>query len=362
MTQFKVVPTITSLDTWAQFVQAFAVGGRDLLITDRIIYDTYLHGTAVGCVIIQDDFGAGEPDEDKILAILQKAAAASYDRVIAVGGGSVMDIGKLLAIRDFGGDLLPLFRKEITPCKEKKLLILPTTCGTGSEVTNISVSAFPKLNTKIGLADDALYADDAVLISELISTLPFSVFMHSSIDALIHAIESYLSPKASTLSRMFSADAIIQIVEGYRYILQNGQDSRSALLGTFLTASNNAGIAFSNAGCGLIHAMSYPIGGTYHLPHGASNYEVMIAALRFYVARPVDGRFDELLRLTGPLDQLQNLIESLSPRKPMREYGMTEKEAIAFAKDVEKNQQRLLANCYVKASVEDMAQIYREIL
>lgn len=362
MTQFKLLPTVTQLDTWKAFCDAFSVGENDLLITDSIIYEGYLKGTPVGHVILQNNYGKGEPSEEMISAIMADAAKARYDRVIGVGGGTVIDIAKLLTLAPFGDDLLPLFKKEIPAEKCKQLLLIPTTCGTGSEVTNISVVAFPQLNTKIGLACDALYADHAVLIEELLSTLPFGVFMHSSIDALIHAIESFLSPKANSLTKMFSREAIRAIVQGYRYILKNGADSRRELLGDFLLASTNAGIAFSNAGCGVIHAMSYPIGGTYHLPHGAANYEVMMAVLRFYEKKAPTGQFAELLSMVGSLDELEKLIDQLSPRKPMAEYGMGEKEAEAFAADVEKNQQRLLSNRYVPVTVADMSEIYKQIL
>lgn len=359
--QFRVVPKITQFATWAEVVSSYAVGGSDLLITSRIIYDTFLGETPVGSVIIVEDFGTGEPTEDMIMAIRAAAAKKPYDRVVAVGGGSVIDIGKLLATGGWDNCQL-LFQKKQTATREKQLLILPTTCGTGSEVTNISVSAFPKLGTKIGLADDALFANDAVLCAELISTLPMKVFMHSSIDALIHAIESYLSPKANAITSLFSESAIKTFVAGYRAILAGGAESRKSLLGDFILASTEAGIAFSNAGCGLIHAMSYPIGGNYHLPHGASNYEVMMAALRYYEKKAPGGRFASLLALTGPLDELEALIDALAPRTPMSEYGMGAAEAHDFALDVEKNQQRLLANCYVPTSVAEMEAIYNAIL
>lgn len=361
MSVFKVVPKIQEFASVKAFAEAFEIGEKDLLITDRIIYESSLTDLPVGSVIIQSDYGNGEPDENKIMTIRAKAKEKEYDRVIAIGGGSVVDIGKLLATEGWN-DCQKLFLKEQTPVRTKKLVILPTTCGTGSEVTNISVAAFPRLGTKIGLANDALYADDAVLCAELIASLPMKVFMHSSIDALIHAIESYLSPKANSLTEMFSLAAIRAILSGYRTLSEKGADARKDLLASFLLASCQAGIAFSNAGCGLIHAMSYPIGGTYHLPHGFSNYEVMIAALRFYEAKQPGGKFALLLKEIGSLDEMASLIDGLSPRVPMKEYGMTEKEAADFAVDVQKNQQRLLANCYVPASVEDMRKIYLELL
>lgn len=361
MSKFRLVPVIDRFDRFSDFAGAYGIGSRDLLLTDRVIYETHLKGAPFGTVLVQDDFGTGEPTDEKIAAIRARLCPDTYDRVVAIGGGTVLDIAKLLAT-DGWDDCLRLFRRVQTPRKAKTLLLIPTTCGTGSEVTNISVAAFPALHTKIGLADDALYADCGILIAELLRGLPLRVFMHSSIDALIHAIEAYLSPQANPQTALFSARAVCDLLAGYRHMQANGTDSREALLGTFLQAANNAGIAFSNAGCGLIHAMSYPIGGTYHLPHGEANYEVMMAVLRFYETHAPDGRFASMLSLTGPLDALEALLASLCPRCPMAECGMTAAEARGFAADVLQNQKRLLANCYVPVAAPELEALYRAVL
>lgn len=365
MSQFRIVPTVEGFERWGDFCQSYNVGKKDLLITDRIIYDKYLKTTPFSGVIIQDDYGAGEPTDEKISSVKKVAEGYDFSRVIAVGGGTVIDIAKLIATDGWNSkkdDVLRLFKKEIEPTKTKQLIIIPTTCGTGSEVTNISVSSFPDLGTKVGLASDQLYADNAVLVSELIESLPFKVFMHSSVDALIHAIESFLSPKANAFTEIYSLKAIETIIKGYKYIAENGDASRADLLGDFLLAANMAGIAFSNAGCGLIHAMSYPIGGTYHLPHGESNYEVMFAALRFYSKRPRDRKIELLEDLIGSLDEVERLIDKLVKRRKMREFGMTSEQAKKFSADVIKNQQRLLANCYIDTSESDIESIYLEII
>lgn len=365
MSQFKIVPTVESFGQWREFCEAYKIGQGDLLVTDRIIYERYLKETEFSGVIVQDDYGAGEPTDEKIVSVRKATDGYSFSRVVAVGGGTVIDIAKLIATDGWKAEkaeILKLFKKEIVPEKAKKLIIIPTTCGTGSEITNISVSAFPELGTKIGLATDQLYADNAVLVSELIESLPFKVFMHSSIDALIHAIESFLSPKANYFSEMYSVKAIDMILNGYKYIAENGAESRSELLGDFLLAANMAGIAFSNAGCGIIHAMSYPIGGTYHLPHGESNYEIMMAALRFYAKHPRDEKIKKLEQLIGGFDEAEALINSLAPRKAMREFGMTTEQSRAFSLDVIENQQRLLANCYIPVKASDIEEIYTEII
>jgi len=362
MSVFRISPRLQTIDTLDEFLAAFSIGEGDLVITDRCIFESFFKARALKShFIIQDDFGGGEPNDKKIMAIAGEARKTPYERVIAVGGGTVIDIGKLLSVSGWD-DCLVLFRKEAVPVRDKKLVIIPTTCGTGSEVTNIAVVAFEELHTKIGLAVDELFADDAVLIPELLTGLPAKVFMHSSIDALIHAVESFLSPKANPFTQTFAAEAMKMIVAGYKALAKRGMDCRKEYLHEFLLASCYAGLSFSNAGTGIVHAMSYPLGGAYHLPHGEANYEIFFTGLKFYESKKPDGDFKRLLDIIGPLGELEKLIGGLIPRRPMREFGMTAAEAKTFARDVIENQKRLLANNYVPATEAEIEAIFNEII
>ena len=178
--------------------------------------------------------------------------------------------------------------------KNKELVLVPTTCGTGSEVTNIAILALNSRGTKKGLAVDDMYADEAVLIPELLKGLPFGVFATSSIDALIHAIESSLSPKGNETTRMFGYRAIEMILTGYMKIAKEGKEARIPLLNDFLMASNYAGIAFGNAGCAAVHALSYPLGATFHVPHGEANYAMFTGVMNNYMEIKTDGEIEKL--------------------------------------------------------------------
>ncbi len=173
--------------------------------------------------------------------------------------------------------------------KKRELVIVPTTCGTGSEVTNIAILNRTRIGTKLGLVSDNMYADSAVLIPELLKGLPFAVFATSSIDALVHAVESSLSPKATSLTKLFGYKAIEMIIRGYQTIAAEGKDARISLLEDFLVASNYAGIAFGTAGCAAVHAMSYPLGGKYHVAHGESNYAMFTGVLKNYMEIKTNG-------------------------------------------------------------------------
>ncbi len=254
-------PTLYGFDTCKEFAEAFRLNRDDLILSNAYIYEPYF-----GCmenlncyVIFQEKYGAGEPTDVMVDAILADAAKTSCKRVIAIGGGTVIDIAKVLAVSD-GEGVDDLYDKAPDLEKKRELIIIPTTCGTGSEVTNISIMARTRIGTKLGLVSPAMYADYAVLIPQLLEGLPFKVFAASSIDALVHAVESALSPKATPYTKLFGYKAIEMIIRGYQTIAKKGPESRFSLLNDFLLASNYAGLAFGTAGCAAVHATSYPPG------------------------------------------------------------------------------------------------------
>ena len=201
--------------------------------------------------------------------------------------------------------------------------------------------------------------------------MPYEVFATSAIDALIHAAESYLSPKASPYTELFSLEAIRLIISGFTKVLAEGESARMALLSDFLMASNMAGIAFANAGTGAVHAMSYPLSGKYHVTHGEANYQFFTAVFKEYRRQRPEGKILTLEALIAKelgceadkvYDALETLLDRIIPRKPLSAYGMTDPEADSFAKDVEELQQRLLNQSYVKFDIPTMAAIYRKLL
>ena len=263
MKELMIKPDIYKYSTAKEFASEFQIGAGDLVLTNEYIYQPYFGELNLECdVIFQEKYGMGEPSDDMVEAIYRDIHG-THKRVIAIGGGTVIDIAKLFALKEVS-PVLDLYDGIIPPVKDKELVLVPTTCGTGSEVTNISILALNSRGTKKGLAVDEMYADHAVLVPELLEGLPFGVFATSSIDALIHAIESSLSPKGNETTRMFGYKAIEMILNGYMEIAKNGKEARIPLLDQFLMASNYAGIAFGNAGCAAVHAMSYPLGATYH--------------------------------------------------------------------------------------------------
>lgn len=373
MLALKVVPKIYYYDTFREFSENFNIGAEDLIITNRWIYEPYLRPLQLDAgVIYQEQYGNGEPTDLMIEALLKDAGQFTYKRVIAIGGGTIIDISKILSLKK-ADKIFRLFTGEDPVIQEKELIIVPTTCGTGSEVTNVSVVSLTGLHTKKGLASDATYAKAAVLIPESLQGLPDGVFATSSIDALIHAAESYLSPKASPYTEIFSVKAIEMIVSAYCKIVSGGntRQSREPFLKDFCLAANYAGIAFGNAGCGPVHAMSYALGSEFHLPHGEANYLLFTAVLEKYKEKCPEGAklraLTELLsRLLGcaesdVLISLDNLLNHLIQKKSLSECGMTESQIMEFTEMTIMNQQRLLANAYVELTEEDITSAYKNV-
>lgn len=224
---------ISYYDTCAEFASEFNLGSDDLILTNEYIYTPYFGNLGLNVhTIFQEAYGAGEPTDIMVDAILDEAAKTDCKRIIAIGGGTVIDIAKVLAV-SAGDPLDSLYAAPDKIEKKRELIILPTTCGTGSEVTNISIINRTRLGTKVGLVSPHMYADEAVLVPELLNTLPFAVFATSSIDALVHAVESSLSPKATPYTKLFGYKAIEMIIKGYQKIAAEGKDARLPLMKDF---------------------------------------------------------------------------------------------------------------------------------
>jgi len=371
MQALKVVPKIYYFDTFKEFNEEFKIGKNDLLVTNEWMYTPYVAPLGIETnVIYQEKYGAGEPSDEMIDAMAKEMKKYEFDRIVAFGGGTIVDICKILAL-DVPEKSIDLFTGTVAPVKVKKLLVVPTTCGTGSEVTNVAIAELKSLHTKKGIAVDETYADIAVLVPETIKGLPYKFFVTSSIDALIHAIESYLSPKASPFTEMYSLQAIEMIMSGYKEIVAKGPDERLNNLKNFVLASCYAGIAFGNAGCAAVHAISYSIGAAFHVAHGEANYQFFTEVFKMYMKKNPNGKikqankiFADILGCTdGPevYDELEKFLNKLIVKKPLREYGMVESQIDEFTKSTVANQQRLLANNYVPFSDEEIREIFANL-
>lgn len=174
-------------------------------------------------------------------------------------------------------------------------------------------------------------------------------------------------PKSNPYTRLYCRAAIEIIIDVFQGIAANGPEYRFERLGDMLMASNYAGIAFGNTGVGAVHALSYPLGGSYHVPHGESNYQFFTEVFKLYNAKNPSGdiaRLNDLLCVQlgvneNPYPVLDELLGKLIPKNKLRVYGMKPEEIQGFTSSVLQTQQRLLANNYVSLSEEEIREIYK---
>ena len=371
MNKFRLKTQVVQCDTFEEFAKEFKLCDSDLIFTHQFLYDDYIASLNLPChKMFQEKYGTGEPADYMVDHIFKDLADIRIDRIIAIGGGTVIDIAKLLTIKnatcteDIYEDKIPIER-------EKKLIIVPTTCGTGSEMSSIAVVDIAKRKSKIGKSVDAFFADYAVLIPDLLTTLPYPIFLHCTIDALVHAMEIYVSPKSNEFNDAFCESAIRKIVSGFKEVNEKGPDVWLTRKKDYLIASCMAGAAMANTACGAVHACAMHFGSTHHVPHGEANYNFLISVFMAYAKLQPKGKISDIAALiNGALgikaapsesfEALDKLLNSLIPRKPLREYGMKEEDIDAYVDKVIEMQQRLLTNSYVLLSKDDLKGIYRE--
>lgn len=193
-----------------------------------------------------------------------------HDGLIGVGGGSAIDIAKgVAAFANHEGPLAELFGVDLVKRKGPPLIAIPTTAGTGSEVTNVAIFSDKQAQLKKGIVSDYLLPDVALVSPLMTLTCPRSVTAASGVDALVHAIEAYLSVNASPITDALALGAIKLIVKALPKAYANPSNLQARE--DMATASLMAGMAFGNAGVGAVHALAYPLGGRFNIAHGVSN-------------------------------------------------------------------------------------------
>lgn len=371
MYRFQLAPTLYEFKTFQEFVKHFDLQPEDVIFTEKLIYERYLKDKAECRFIFQDDYGLGEPSDLVIDKILQDIRGQDIKRIIGIGGGSILDITKLLCIKD-ATSTEDIFEDKIPLVRDKELILIPTTCGTGCEVTCVSVVDITKRNTKIGKRIEANFADAAVLIEELLNAIPESVFLYSSADALIHAMEIFVARTGNPYNDVFCKEAIRIILSRYKKLVEEGLDKRFDYIGEFLRAATFAGIALANTACGAVHAFAMHFGSVHHVPHGESNVRFLAGVFNKYAELAPGGKLLELSRiinealeietdLAGSFRALEELLNRLIPKKRLREYGVREEDIERYVDKVIESQQRLLINNYVELSRDDLISIYKSV-
>jgi len=310
-----------------------------------------------------------DPPEHIVLETIEVAKRNEIDGVVGLGGGSSLDVAKLIAIFTRSKQAIAdVYGIDKVRGNRLPLILVPTTAGTGSEVTPISIITTGE-TTKAGVVSVQLLPDIAVLDAELTTGLPANVTAATGIDAMVHAIEAYTSKiKKNIYSDMLACKALALLSQNIEEAVANGNNIDAR--GNMLLGSMFAGQAFANAPVAAVHALAYPLGGNYHIPHGLSNSLVLPHVLKFNapVAAPL---YAELLRIVKPelsfgsdtnacnlfIQYIENLIESVGLPTRLADLNIARPDLEMLADDA-MEQQRLLVNNPREVSRNDALYIY----
>ena len=314
-----------------------------------------------------------DPAEHIVLAACEFAKQKHVDLVIGFGGGSSMDVAKLIAILANPNQTQSI--QEIYGINNVKgprlpLILIPTTAGTGSEVTPISIVTTGE-TTKTGIVSPMLYADIAILDATFTMGLPAHITAATGIDAMVHAIEAYTSKiKKNFYADMLAKQALKLLNKNLKLVLQDGSNleaRQNMLLGSML-----AGQAFANAPVGAVHALAYPLGGHFHLSHGHTNALVLLEVLKFN-APEAKQLYSELMQWLNPysqgsvdglcdlfIDHMQSHLEQSGLTLKLRDLNVQEQQLETLAQDA-MLQSRLLQNNPRELTQTDALKIYQAI-
>lgn len=378
---FSTTPAIVFAPGAAARLAAVAKGrlaARVLLVTDPGIVALGLAGPALaaladaGIAVTVFDRVEADPSEATLVAAVEAARRAGAGAVIGFGGGSSLDVAKLAALLAGSGEPLEGawgVGNAVGP--RLPLVLVPTTAGTGSEVTPVAIITVGD-GEKRGVSSPLLLPDLAVLDAELTLGLPPATTAATGVDAMVHAIEAYASksPNNNPLSRMLAREALRLLGANVETAVTDGGDL--AARGAMLLGAMLAGQAFANAPVAAVHALAYPVGGTFHVPHGLSNALVLPHVLRFnapdaahlYAEIACDA-FPALDRGAGGqalcaafIEALADLSKRLGMSTRLREVGIGEADLPKMAADAMK-QTRLLVNNPRPVTQADALAIYR---
>lgn len=315
-----------------------------------------------------------EPSYLQVQEVIDEFKKTNADFVVACGGGSVMDAAKLASVLvtdEYGVKELLDDPKRAKKCVS--ILTIPTTAGTGAECTPNAIVGVPEKEVKIGIVNDNMMSDYVILDARMIENLPRSIAAATGIDAMCHAIECFTSNKANPFSDTFALEAFDIIMNN----IEKACDDNTAL-----TEKNNmqiaafyGGIAITASGTTAVHALSYPLGGKYHIAHGVSNAMLLIPVMKFNesaikerLAIAYDRAHHSVSTLTSVdekskalIEWMEKIVKHLDIPTDLKEFGV-KKEDLDILVENGMKQQRLLVNNMKEVKADDARRIYQEVL
>ncbi len=352
---------------------------RVALITDKGIESTGLDKlvlqkideSGVECVVFDDI--PPEPEYAAVQRVADDFRSSRSSLIIALGGGSVMDTAKLVSILMGNYTIKDLLETPSIGKKSISSVMIPTTAGTGSEATPNAIVAVPEDEVKVGIVNDSMIADYVILDHEMIRNLPRKIGAATGIDALAHAIECFTGNKANPFSDTFALKALDLILNN----IEKACDDSDALDAktNMQIAAFYAGIAITSSGTTAVHALSYPLGGKFHIAHGVSNAILLAPVMRFNMSYckdrlgivydtcfhhrdfnlSIDGKAEAVIK------RLEQIVHHLDIPQSLRTFGIKDEDIETLAISA-MGVQRLLANNPRHVSLEDARFLYLSLM
>lgn len=347
-----------------------------LIFTDKSVRRTGLTKRieelcSLGKYVVIDDL-ASEPSVADVEHVIAEGQAANIDLIVGVGGGSIMDASKLASIV-IGAEysVRDLLQDPSIAKKYIKTVMIPTTCGTGSEANCNAIVAIPEKQSKQGIVNNCMIPDYVILDADMINQLPPKIIAATGVDALAHVVECFTSKKATILSDTYAKEGACKIFHNIREAYAdaaNMEAKMEMLMGAFY-----GGIAITGSGTTAVHALSYPLGGKYHIAHGVSNAILFAHVMEFNkdacaerLALLCDavypGKYNESVNVKADyiIEEIKDIVDKVNIPTNLEELGV-KAEDLDFLVEAGSQQQRLLVNNCKELSLEDIRYIYEKL-
>ena len=315
-----------------------------------------------------------EPTYMQVQKLVDEFTASGADFIVAVGGGSAMDTAKLASLlateRYTVKDLLD---DPTLAVKTVKTCLIPTTAGTGSEATPNAIVAVPEQELKIGIVNSSMVPDYVVLDAEMIRKLPRKIAAATGIDAMAHAIECFTSNKANPFSDIFALEAFDLIMNNIETAC--GDPDAMEAKNRMQIAAFYAGVAITCSGTTAVHALSYPLGGKYHIAHGVSNAILLVPVMKFnepVIRGKLAAAYDRIVhgektctteaeKSAWVVERMGQIVRHLDIPTSLSEFNVPREDLDGLVK-AGMQVQRLVVNNMRTVTPEDARNIYLEIM
>lgn len=310
-----------------------------------------------------------EPSQHDVATIVAALPSTDVDLVIGVGGGSVLDVAKLLSILCVNGaPTLDALLAGEKPQTRTISLLIPTTAGTGSEATPNAILAIPEKETKVGIITSVMLPDYVALVPELTTSMPPHIASSTGIDALCHLIECFTATVSNPVSDNYALIGMKKLFASLETTIAEPGNLEARL--NMLWASYYGGASIAHAGTHLVHAMSYPLGGKYHLPHGVANAILLAPCMRFVRPAAVskfaqaydllpdaDNTLDEEAKSHALVEYFAALVKRLKLPASLEELGIGP-DHLPYLVEAALDVQRLMKNVPMKVGADDVRNVY----